>query len=480
MSTSTGQSSTSRWPTTVSKSVWVSSPASIASCLFAVGQTWDGCSYVLQKSRQPVGIAEVLPPLYENGEIVGVVDVVTDAIDRVLSNERLEARIRAFTSVAAGAGEAPRRAALVAMVFGATMVEPNAPLTPTESIFEPAAIPPGLTACRHAGGRCISPRPRRGLCARTFVVIYDQDPDRSTRHRRAPPLLQPIASWSPCGVQAAGASWLVDVSDPGNAPRIASKEWNQMKRNKTAALVLAGVGVFGAAGLATSFANGAQAYGTIEAAAASTAQDRGTVAGSGWGRGNGGNGNSGNGGQGRGADRGGYDSSAGGYGRGSGQANHDTGIPAAVPGAQISAEVEAQLVFMVEEEKLARDIYALAMDDFPDARVFSNINRAESAHMAQVQTLLERYKVADPTVGLASGVFADDTLQELYDSLSSEVEKGWGEAVQAGVAVEVEDIGDLKVALKLAAPSDVTTVLENLLAGSQRHLAAFQRSGGTV
>ncbi|MBI1351758.1 MAG: PAS domain-containing protein [Actinomycetales bacterium] len=41
----------------------------------------------------------VFAPLYERGELVGVLDVVTDATDRVLSIERLEARIRAFTAV---------------------------------------------------------------------------------------------------------------------------------------------------------------------------------------------------------------------------------------------------------------------------------------------------------------------------------------------------------------------------------------------
>lgn len=43
----------------------------------------------------------VFAPLFENGELVGVLDVVTDATDRVQSTERLEARIRAFTHVAA-------------------------------------------------------------------------------------------------------------------------------------------------------------------------------------------------------------------------------------------------------------------------------------------------------------------------------------------------------------------------------------------
>lgn len=42
----------------------------------------------------------VFAPLYRDGEIVAVLDVVTDATDRVLSTERLTARIQAFIAVA--------------------------------------------------------------------------------------------------------------------------------------------------------------------------------------------------------------------------------------------------------------------------------------------------------------------------------------------------------------------------------------------
>ena len=44
----------------------------------------------------------VFAPLFADGEVVGVVDVVTDATDRVVSLQRLEARITAFTTIAAG------------------------------------------------------------------------------------------------------------------------------------------------------------------------------------------------------------------------------------------------------------------------------------------------------------------------------------------------------------------------------------------
>ncbi|MDN5794547.1 MAG: histidine kinase [Intrasporangium sp.] len=42
----------------------------------------------------------VFAPLYEDGRIVGVVDIVTDATDRVLSLRRLQARVATFTRVA--------------------------------------------------------------------------------------------------------------------------------------------------------------------------------------------------------------------------------------------------------------------------------------------------------------------------------------------------------------------------------------------
>ncbi len=43
----------------------------------------------------------VFAPLFEDGEVVGLVDIVTDATDRVLAFRRLEARIGAFTRIAA-------------------------------------------------------------------------------------------------------------------------------------------------------------------------------------------------------------------------------------------------------------------------------------------------------------------------------------------------------------------------------------------
>jgi len=41
-------------------------------------------------------------PLFDDGQVVGLVDIVTDATDRVLAAQRLESRIATFTSLAEG------------------------------------------------------------------------------------------------------------------------------------------------------------------------------------------------------------------------------------------------------------------------------------------------------------------------------------------------------------------------------------------
>ena len=107
-------------------------------------------------------------------------------------------------------------------------------------------------------------------------------------------------------------------------------------------------------------------------------------------------------------------------GQGSSAATHGSDIPAAVPNATISAEVADMLTFMVQEEKLARDVYALATDEYGD-RVFTNINRAESNHMAELQVLLDRYDVADPTANAAPGAFTEKELTGMYADLAAQV-----------------------------------------------------------
>jgi hypothetical protein len=165
-----------------------------------------------------------------------------------------------------------------------------------------------------------------------------------------------------------------------------------------------------------------------------------------------------------------------GQGQGSGQQTqsheHEMVLPEST--GDITAETAQMLAYMAEEEKLAHDLY-VALGETYDARQFDNVARAETQHLDAVRALLERYDVDDPTTGAAAGEFTDPDLQGLYDDLLASGLTSLAAAADAGITVEQTDIADLTEALETTDAPDVEQVLTDLLEGSQRHLAAFER-----
>ena len=139
-----------------------------------------------------------------------------------------------------------------------------------------------------------------------------------------------------------------------------------------------------------------------------------------------------------------------------------------------SSTLAEMLTFIVQEEKLAHDLY-VQLASTSGAQQFANIVNSESTHISLVQGLLVSYNIVDPTVGLAEGEFVNQDLQALYDSLLASGSVDRAGAIAAGIAVEEKDIADLEAMLATDLPSDVASVLERLLSGSQNHLAAFLR-----
>ncbi len=159
-------------------------------------------------------------------------------------------------------------------------------------------------------------------------------------------------------------------------------------------------------------------------------------------------------------------------------ANEDCDTCAAEPGsgdlAALGEDGIADLVTWVEEEKVAFDLYT-AFGDMYDARQFDRIAASEASHMAAVRTLLTTYGLDDPTVGAVAGVFDNPDLQALYDTLYAQGSESESAALEVGVAVEQDDIQLIEKALGDVTATDVVDVLNNQLAASQRHLAAFSR-----
>lgn len=138
------------------------------------------------------------------------------------------------------------------------------------------------------------------------------------------------------------------------------------------------------------------------------------------------------------------------------------------------------LKFTREEEKLARDVYAmLEMHD----RSFGNIGSSEQSHMDAVATLLARYEVADPAAGRAPGDFANPELQDLYDALVDQGSSSRAAALSVGVEIEELDIHDIEDLAAEVTHPDILAVYDNLTRGSRNHLRTFYgklvAAGGT-
>lgn len=166
----------------------------------------------------------------------------------------------------------------------------------------------------------------------------------------------------------------------------------------------------------------------------------------------------------------------GGTGQGNnGCANGPVGVyVATLPMEEISAAEQAHLVYMREEEKLARDLY-LQLASRWNWRAFSQIARAEQQHMDAVKMLLDRYAIADPVAANPPGLFADDSLQALYDELLQRGRSSLAEAMKVGALVEETDLADLDEALVDADNRDIDAVYQNLAKGSRNHLRAYVR-----
>jgi hypothetical protein len=141
-----------------------------------------------------------------------------------------------------------------------------------------------------------------------------------------------------------------------------------------------------------------------------------------------------------------------------------------IPASELSAEESAALLFMREEEKLARDVYNTLYETWGQP-AFANIAASEQAHMDEVKLLLDRYGLTDPA--LEPGSFTDPSLAALYDQLVAQGSLSLADALKVGAAIEEIDILDLQNRLAQTDNADIQQIFNNLMSGSYNHLNAF-------
>ncbi len=145
---------------------------------------------------------------------------------------------------------------------------------------------------------------------------------------------------------------------------------------------------------------------------------------------------------------------------------------ASLPVEQLSPAEQLDLTHMVQEEKLARDVYRV-LAQTSNLPVYANIAQAEQEHMDLVRLMMTRYRVPDPLPSDRVGVYADPLFTQLFAMLTDFGRQSTLHAAIAGAVIEELDIVDLDGALLRSDNRDLDTVWQNLQRGSRNHLRSF-------
>lgn len=141
----------------------------------------------------------------------------------------------------------------------------------------------------------------------------------------------------------------------------------------------------------------------------------------------------------------------------------------------LSAAEEAEVAFMREEEKMARDVYTTLAEKW-QLPIFSNIARAEQQHMELVFRLIETYGLIDPVTDDTVGVFSNPDFTFLYDGFIVDGEESLIAALIVGATIEDMDLADLYELMEFTDNRHILLVAHNLAKGSRNHLRAFIRA----
>ena len=142
----------------------------------------------------------------------------------------------------------------------------------------------------------------------------------------------------------------------------------------------------------------------------------------------------------------------------------------------LSQQEKNAILYMREEEKLARDVYEFAYAKWA-VNPFGNIRLSEQTHMDRMKALITTYTLTDPVENNKDkpGVFTNVLLQNYYNELTTAGGQSLTEALKAGAKIEELDISDLEERMKQTQRQDITATYNYLKMASENHLRAFVR-----
>jgi hypothetical protein len=122
-------------------------------------------------------------------------------------------------------------------------------------------------------------------------------------------------------------------------------------------------------------------------------------------------------------------------------------IPLIGQSEELNMDEKKDLMFMMEEEKLAMDVYTTLGEKW-DLNIFTSIRSSEERHLEYVIEAAKTNDLEVPTTVLnkQSGEFTNEKIKALYDELISKGSESKIDALRVGAKIEEMDIRDLQEA----------------------------------
>jgi len=136
------------------------------------------------------------------------------------------------------------------------------------------------------------------------------------------------------------------------------------------------------------------------------------------------------------------------------------------------AEVES-LLYMIEEEKMSRDIYD-ALYELTGIDSFDVISNSEQKHYDKLLEVASKAGVDTTTISDEAGVYINSEIQDLYTTLLAQGSLSLEDAVDVGILIEQTEIADLQSTIEGTDITLLGQVYSHFLDASQNHLVALE------
>ncbi len=169
--------------------------------------------------------------------------------------------------------------------------------------------------------------------------------------------------------------------------------------------------------------------------------------------------------------------------------------PVETDDAALDYNEKMHLMFMREEEKLARDVYQTLGTMYPDSVIFGNIDDSEQTHTMAVKAMIEKYGYEDPSTNDNVGAYTGEDFgwyfTEKYNQLVERASISELEALYVGAFIEELDMMDINQCPKVIVETDngindvnecgkvftdkadIQRLYSSLLDGSDSHLEGY-------